>query len=223
MADVQWIKIVTDVFNNRKIKQIETMPDADSILVIWFKLLCLAGNINESGLLIITRDIPYTEETLSSEFNRPLNTVRLALDIFQKFGMIEIVDNILCVSNWEKYQNAETLNKIREQTRERVARHREKQKLLCGDGGNVTVTLRNAREKNREDKNIYYGLYKNVRLSDSDMEKLKSEFPDYQDRIERLSEYIASKGDKYKSHLATIRSWSRKEPKPQTNKELDKF
>ena len=79
MAEVQWIKIVTDIFDNRKIKQIEYMPEADSILVIWFKLLCLAGNINESGLLLITKDIPYTEEMLANEFKRPINTVRLEI------------------------------------------------------------------------------------------------------------------------------------------------
>ena len=57
-----------------------------------------------------------------------------------------------------------------------------------------------------------YGEYKNVLLSDEDMEKLKTEFPnDYLNRIERLSEYIASTGKKYKSHLATLRAWARKE------------
>ena len=57
-----------------------------------------------------------------------------------------------------------------------------------------------------------YGNYKNVLLSDDDLEKLKSEFPkDWESRIERLSEYIASSGKSYKNHLATIRSWARKE------------
>lgn len=59
-----------------------------------------------------------------------------------------------------------------------------------------------------------YGQYKNVLLSDEDMEKLKNEFPDYEVRIERLSEYMESSGKKYKNHLATIRSWARKD-KPQ--------
>ncbi len=57
-----------------------------------------------------------------------------------------------------------------------------------------------------------YGVYKNVLLTDEEMEKLKEEFPtDYQSRIDRLSEYIESKGAKYKSHLATIRVWARKD------------
>ena len=56
-----------------------------------------------------------------------------------------------------------------------------------------------------------YGLYNNVLLSDTDMEKLKTEFPDWEQRIERLSEYIASTGKSYKNHLATIRAWARKD------------
>ena len=56
-----------------------------------------------------------------------------------------------------------------------------------------------------------YGEYKNVLLTDEELEKLKEEFPDWQVRIERLSEYIASTGKSYKSHLATIRSWARKD------------
>ena len=57
-----------------------------------------------------------------------------------------------------------------------------------------------------------YGAYNNVLLSDEDMAKLQEEFPmDWPGRIERLSEYIASTGKKYKNHLATIRSWARKD------------
>ena len=74
------------------------------------------------------------------------------------------------------------------------------------------------KEKNAVDETAVsppqkYGEYGNVILSDSDIEKLKSEFPDWQQRIERLSEYIASSGKKYKSHLATIRSWAKKDSK----------
>jgi hypothetical protein len=73
-----------------------------------------------------------------------------------------------------------------------------------------------------------YGLYENVLFTDEDFEKLKSEFPnDYMERIERLSEYIASTGKKYKNHLATIRAWARKDKKvgangiPITNEKSD--
>lgn len=152
MAEVKWVKIVTDIFDNRKIKQIESLPEGDTIIVIWFKILCLAGTINDNGNIYITKEIPYTDETLATQFNRPLKTIQLALHTFQTFGMVEIIDDVLKVSNWENYQNIEGLEKIREQNRLRQQKYRENQRLL---DSNVTVTQHNAldKNKNRIDKN----------------------------------------------------------------------
>lgn len=131
MADVKWIKVSTDMFDSsRKIKQIEMMPEGDTILVIWLKLLLLAGNVNDGGAIYLTPEIPYTEEMLATELRRPLNTVKMALTIFEKFGMIEIVDDVLHLSAWEKYQNTEKLNEIREYNRLAQQRSRERRKRL---------------------------------------------------------------------------------------------
>lgn len=120
MADVKWIKVSTDMFNSsRKIKQIEVMPEGDAILVIWLKLLLLAGNINDGGAIYLTPEIPYTDEMLANELRRPINTVRLALNTFEHFGMIEIIDDILHLSSWEKYQSTDRLAELREKDRER--------------------------------------------------------------------------------------------------------
>ncbi|HFQ3609219.1 TPA: helix-turn-helix domain-containing protein [Enterococcus faecium] len=76
----------------------------------------------------------------------------------------------------------------------------------------INNTFNNTKEYIRELPPSKYGEYKNVLLSDEQMEKLKTEFPnDYQERIERLSEYCESSGKTYKNYLATIRSWARKE------------
>jgi predicted phage replisome organizer len=61
MAEVKWIKIATDIFDNQKIKIIESMPEGDAIIVIWFKILMLAGNVNDGGSVYFTKDIPYTD------------------------------------------------------------------------------------------------------------------------------------------------------------------
>jgi len=145
MADVKWIKLVADMFDNRKIKQIRKMPDGDAIIVIWLHILCLAGQVNDNGLVYFSKDIPYTEEMLATEFDRPINTVRLALQTFQQFGMIEIVNNILLVSNWEKYQSVDGLEKIQENNRKRQKKFRANQRLLLSNvtdnvTDNVTVT-----------------------------------------------------------------------------------
>lgn len=159
MADVKWIKLATDIFDNRKIKQIERMPEGDALIVVWLKLLVLAGNVNNSGSVYFTRDIPYTDQLLATEFARPLNIIQLALGTFQRFGMIDIVEDVIHISNWEKYQNIEGMELIREQGRKRVAAFRERQRLALNDGGNVTcnvtVTAGNAIDKDidiEEDK-----------------------------------------------------------------------
>lgn len=154
MAEIQWIKIVTDMFDNRKIRQLEKMPDGDAIIVIWFKLLCLAGQTNDHGLVYLTREVAYTPEMLADHFNRPLNTVKMALVTFERFGMIETINDIIMLPSWEKYQNIEGMDKVREKARKRVAAYRERQKALALPSGNatcnVTVTDGNAIDKDKE-------------------------------------------------------------------------
>jgi len=104
LVEVKWIKIVTGIFDDEKIQLIEQMPDGDTILVIWFKLLCLAGKTNNHGIIMLSDKIPYTEEMLSTVFRRPINTVRLALKAFEAYGMVEIVDGTVTIANWEKHQ-----------------------------------------------------------------------------------------------------------------------
>lgn len=130
MAEVKWIKLSSNIFDNTKIKQIEVLPDGDTIIVIWVKLLCLAGNINDNGFVYLTKEIPYTDQMLATQFNRPLTTVQLALNIFKQYGMIDIIDDILYISNWEKYQNVDRLSEIREYNRLAKQKSRAKQKLL---------------------------------------------------------------------------------------------
>src|SRR5690554_4175833 len=127
------------------------MPEGKSIIVIWFHILCLAGKINDGGFVYFTKDIPFTDEMLAVEFDEDLKVIRLALETFRQFRMLEIVEDFLLVSNWEKYQSADKLKKIREKTRLRVAKHREKQKQIAMEkDSNVTVTLRNAIDKDKE-------------------------------------------------------------------------
>lgn len=130
MSDVKWIKLSMKMFEDEKIKLIEHMPEADTMLVIWIKLLSQAGKSNDHGYIYLSENIPYTDEMLSTIFNRPLNVVRMALGVFRQFGMIEIdEDNFISICNWEKHQNVAGLDKIREQTRQRVAKYRESKKL----------------------------------------------------------------------------------------------
>lgn len=157
MAEVKWIKVTTDIFDNSKIKQIRKMPDGDSIVVVWLQILCLAGRVNSNGYIFLTEDIPYTDEMLAVEFDQSLQIIKMALSLFKKFGMIDVTDNLYHVSAWEKYQNVDGMEKLREQNRIRVARYREKQKMLecnvtCNITGNAEVMDGNAIDKDKEEE-----------------------------------------------------------------------
>src|SRR5690625_7572426 len=90
MADIKWIKLSTSMFDDEKIRLIEQMPDADTILVIWVKLLAQAGKTNASGYIYLSENIPYTDEMLATIFDRPISNVRLALQTFEQIGMLAI-------------------------------------------------------------------------------------------------------------------------------------
>ena len=228
MADVKWIKIAVDMFDNRKIKQIGSMPEGDSLLLMWVQLLCLAGNVNDGGFIYLTKEIPYTDEMLATQFNKPISTVRLALKTFEQFGMIEIINNMIFLSSWEKYQSTDRLATIREKDRERKRRKREAEKLLLQNSteiprtsmdvpridieGDIDIDKDKNKSISKKSPRHKHGEYQNVLLSDDDLEKLKTEFPaDWDQRIQRLSEYMASSGKSYKNHLATIRNWARRD------------
>ena len=139
MSEVQWIKITTDIFDDEKIQLIESMPEGDTLIVIWFKLLVLAGKQNYSGVLALGDKVFYTEEMLTTVFRRKSTTVKLALKTFEQFGMIAFVDGAVTIPKWEKHQNIDGLEKIRKQTRERVARHRQKQKALVSGQDSLSI------------------------------------------------------------------------------------
>ncbi len=146
MAEIKWIKVTTDIFDDEKIRVIEKMPEGDTMLVIWLKLLVLAGKKNDSGLVYLTENIPYTPDILSDIFNRESRMISLALNTFASFGMIEIENDIISVLNWNKHQNIEGMEKIREQNKIRQANYRDRKKL---ENSNVISRDSNGTDKNK--------------------------------------------------------------------------
>lgn len=247
MAAVKWVKITTDMFDNRKIKHLRKLPDGNNIVLIWVMLLTMAGRCNAGGMIFLTENIPYTPKMLADELGFEENTVKLAINALEQLNMVCTDNGFFSIAGWNEYQNIEGMEKIREQTRQRVTAHRQKQKALAAAAQsnvtcNVTVTQSNAteedididKEKEKEYRDMgasapnpspshkpkkpvkhKYGEYTNVLLTDDELEKLKEAFSDWEERIERLSGYIASTGKAYKSHYATIRNWARKDAQAQ--------
>lgn len=131
MSEVKWIKIATDIFNDEKILLIEKIPGGDSILVIWLKLLTMAGKHNNSGVLMMNDCIAYTDEMLATIFRRDLNTVRMALSIFEQYGMVEIIEGVITIPNWSKHQTLDKIEKRNEYQKEYMKEYRAKQKQLA--------------------------------------------------------------------------------------------
>ena len=166
MADVKWIKLNTDMFDNAKIKYLRTLPEGDSIVLIWVMLLTKAGSCNSNGYIFLTENIPYTHEMLASEFGFELNIIKLALISLQKLNMIQLKEEKILISSWSEHQNIDGLEKIREQTKKRVAKYREQKKLKKSNVScNVTVTKCNAIDIDKEEDKDIYSISKDILVS----------------------------------------------------------
>ena len=130
MAEVKWIKIATDIFDDEKILLIEGLPDAYAIITVWFKLLCLAGKKNNGGVFLMNDKIPYTDKMLATIFRMNESTVKLALNAFEQFKMIEIVEGIITIPNWNKHQTLDAYERKKERDRLYQEERRAKQRAL---------------------------------------------------------------------------------------------
>ncbi len=159
MADVKWIKITTDIFDDEKILLIESLPDSYAIITVWFKLLCLAGKQNNSGVFMMGR-IAYTDKMLATIFRMKETTVTMALQTFEQFGMIEIVDGVITIPNWGKHQNLDQLESKKEYMRNYMKEYREKQRLLtagkpsCKTNSKSNVSQADKEEDKEEEKEL---------------------------------------------------------------------
>ena len=151
MADVKWIKITTDIFDDEKILLIESLPDAYAIITVWFKLLCLAGKQNNSGVFMMGH-IPYTDKMLATIFRMKESSVTMALQTFEQFGMIEIVDGVITIPNWNKHQSLDAYEKKKERDRLYQAERRASQRALVAKSSDSQSTPSSDVAVSEEDK-----------------------------------------------------------------------
>ena len=184
MGKVKWIKIVTDIFDDEKMLLIESLPSADSIIVIWFKILCLAGKNNNSGVFLLNDRIPYTDEMLATIFRRDVNTVRLALKTFEMYGMIETVNSTITIPNWSKHQTLDQLEERKEYMKDYMKKYRETQKMLSVGKDNSKV---------------------NSKVNVNSLEEEKEEDIDIEEDIDNISKDILSSN----KLLPVIEAWNK--------------
>lgn len=135
MREVKWVKITTDMFDNRKIKHIRRLPDGNNIVLIWIMILTMAGRCNSGGKIFLTENIPYDAKMLADELDFKENTVAAALKNLEQLNMIAVDNGFYTIVGWGEYQNVDGMDKVREQARKRVTEFRKSKKI---QSGNVT-------------------------------------------------------------------------------------
>ena len=237
MADVKWIKLTTDMFDNRKIKHLRRLPDGNNIVLLWIMLLTMAGRCNAGGMIFLTENIPYTPKMLADELGFEENTVILGIQALESLNMVVSDNGCFTIAGWEEYQNIDGMEKIKEQNRIRQKNWYDRKKALPNVKPNVSITQPNATDIDKEiekekeldleinnnstptaTKKHKYGTHNNVLLTDEEYLKLQERFPtDYDEKINTLSEGLALKGYKYKSHYLAVIKWAKNET-PKANK-----
>ena len=154
MAEVKWVKLTTDMFDNRKVKHLRKLPEGNNIVLIWVMLLTMAGRCNASGMIFLTENIPYTPKMLADELDFEENTVVLALKALENLDMIVTENGFFTIAGWEEYQNTDRLAELREYNRLAKQKSREKKKLLAdvNDKSMTSQSCQYIEEDEEEDK-----------------------------------------------------------------------
>ena len=106
MRERKYVKFRVDMYEDTKFKIIDRKPERDLIHYVWTRFVILAGKVNLEGDLYLSKNIPYTIETLAIEFNRDKDQIELALKVLIELEMIELTkENIYRVKNFAKHQN----------------------------------------------------------------------------------------------------------------------
>lgn len=224
MADVKWIKITTDMFDNRKIKHLRKLPDGNNCVLIWVMLLTMAGRCNANGMIFLTETFPYSTKMLADELDFEENTVKMALATFELMGMIEKVGDFISIKGWNEYQNVDRLTEIREYNRLAQQKSRAKKKLLA-NVNDMSMTSQSCHETDI-DKEVEKEVDKDKETKKSNVKRFVP--PTLEEVTEYINEnmfivnpevfydYYQANGwtinkNKMKDWKATVRNWNRRD------------
>ena len=180
MRERKCVKFRVDMYDDTKFKIIDMKPERDLIHYVWTRIVTLAGKVNLEGDLYLSKNIPYTIETLAIEFNRDIEQVKLALDVFIELEMVELIEgNIYRVKNFAKHQNIKVKEKIKVTDDEEIIKnkevnlkgnleseidnnevgnvendHRGKTEIICNDINKADDTIGDQKINNNDQKSI---------------------------------------------------------------------
>ena len=173
---ITFIKLDVNILNDTKIKIIRKMPDGDKLITLWIGILCIGMKSSTPGLLEIGEGIAFDIDGLSAELDLPPTIVRYGLNQFEQLKMVENMDGVYFITNFEKHQNLEKINKLKELAKKRQAKHRAKIKSNA-------LQIRDSRKSNAPDLDL--DLYE-----DEDEDKTKKKKKKFvKPNIEEIKQY----------------------------------
>ena len=215
MSDSKWIKIAADIFDDEKIVLIESFPDAYAIIIVWFKMLCLAGRLANGGVMTIGQTV-CDEKIFAVLFRMKEQTIRKALQMFQEFGMITTVDGVITITNWSKHQYIDQSESKREYMRGYMKERRERQKAPTNStlAGTANSEIKDVNDNRKESATSSTTPRK--RFSPPTIDDIKAYCRERQNTVdaERFLAYYDSNGWKVgknamKDWKAAVRTWER--------------
>ena len=213
-----YLKLKDNFFDGDSIVLLENMQDGILYSNILLKLYL--KSLKNGGRLQLDEHIPYTAQIIATLTRHQIGTVERALNIFRQLGLVEELDGgLLYMTDIELMIGQSST----EAERKRAARLENKALLPTRtNGGHLSdicppeieikkeIDIESEKERDTgQSTPAVYGRYKNIFLTDMELSELQTELPDTWDfYINRLSEYMASKGKSYDNHAATIRRWA---------------
>lgn len=227
-----WLKLKEDFFQTETIEWLEEQNNGKEYVLFYLKL-CLKSLKRNGALIRQVGDvlIPYDLAKIAEITRTNIDTAKVALDALSRIGLIEMQENgqlfMCCLDELVGSESATKEAVKKRKYRAKLDKNNQVDILSLGmspecplncptEYRDKSLEIRDEKKENKKEKppRHKYGEYSNVLLSDGEMEKLKTEFSDdWHERIDKLSEYMRSTGKSYKDHLATIRSWARRENK----------
>lgn len=211
MSDIKkyyYLKLKDNFYDSEEMIILQNMQDGYLYSDILMKLYL--RSLKNEGKLMFKDLIPYTPSALAQVVRHQIGTVERALKLFKEIGLIEILDNgaiyMLDIQNFigESSTEADRKREYRSQIEEIKSLGQMSDK--CLDKSPPEIEIKKDIKSDKEIKNIY-GEYKHVRLTEKELQSLKSSYTNYLDIIKYLDEYIEMKGYKAKSHYLCMKKW----------------
>ena len=124
----KWIKLNIDMFDRWQIKELRSLPEGDTALVVYMYLLMQAVRSNQGGVLVFNEHIPITTTSIANQLGIKERTVEMAIQALIKLELLTDIDGVLKIVEMDEYIYADPNDLIRQQNRERQKRFRDKQK-----------------------------------------------------------------------------------------------